>query len=160
MARTIDKFDVGSDGQGAAVWGAIKTFGYGYSDGLNLAAIVPLLMGMPVVATLLAPHSDQWVGLKVLFSTLQKSEVVKQIINESKNGVFDFISSNFDDFVSYLEDLSEVDRSTTIGTAIYKIFDDYTYGTNSNDEIDGGLLIGLGNDSLFGLGVTTNYMVE
>ena len=151
MARTIEDLGLGGDSFQPVI-GAIKTFSSGYSDGLNPVAIIPALLGFTGLAQQLSEHSDQWIGLKVLFSTLQKLKVVDDIIDPVKGTVFNIEKSNFDDFLSYLLEIKQLDENITIENAIEKIFSDYTYGSEKNDELDGGLIIGIGNDTLFGLG--------
>ncbi|MDC5467545.1 hypothetical protein NRA61_18565, partial [Acinetobacter baumannii] len=151
MAHTIEDLGLGGDSFQPVI-GAIKTFSSGYSDGLNPVAIIPALLGFTGLAQQLSEHSDQWIGLKVLFSTLQKLKVVDDIIDPVKGTVFNIEKSTFDDFLTYLLEIKQLDENITIENAIEKIFSDYTYGSEKNDELDGGLIIGIGNDTLFGLG--------
>ncbi|NUF53998.1 hypothetical protein HUN16_16785, partial [Acinetobacter seifertii] len=151
MARTIEDLGLGGDSFQPVI-GAIKTFSSGYSDGLNPVAIIPALLGFTGLAQQLSEHSDQWIGLKVLFSTLQKLKIVDDIIDPVKGTVFNIEKSTFDDFLTYLLEIKQLDENITIENAIEKIFSDYTYGSEKNDELDGGLIIGIGNDTLFGLG--------
>ncbi|WP_211253596.1 calcium-binding protein [Alkanindiges illinoisensis] len=147
MARTIDKFHVGGEATSTAMIGAIKTFSYGYSDGLNPVALIPLLLESPLLAAALAPNSDQWVGLKVLFGVYQKSEWIQS----QQPAGFAWAERNFEEFVDYLTDFADI-AAGTIEDAVSRVLDDTVYGTGSNDTLDGGLLIGLGDDTLFGLG--------
>ena len=153
MALTIEKFILKGNTEGSipAILGAFKTFSSGSSDGLNPIAIIPALLGYTDLARELSEHSDQWIGLKVLFSTLQKLKIVGDIVDPIKGTVFDIEKATFDDFLLYLMDIKQLDENITIESAIEKMFNDYTYGTKGNDELDGGLIIGIGDDTLFGL---------
>ncbi len=149
MARTIAKFGLKGDGASInALLGAIQTFSYGHTDGLGAIALDPLLAGQPLLAAELVYNSDQQVGLKVLFSVVQKT--LKLIPALKAN--LDFSEVTFDDFIDYFKDVSSYLTADSIETAISNLFKDTTFGTSGNDELNGGFLIGLGNDALFGLG--------
>lgn len=59
MAKTIDKFHVGGEATSQAMLGAIKTFSYGYSDGLNPVALIPLLSGSPLLAAVFRSNNKK-----------------------------------------------------------------------------------------------------
>lgn len=132
MANTIDHFSLDqfnddSEASITAFLGAIGTFSYGYSDGVNPLSLGALLVGSPLVAALLAPQSDQWVGLKLLFSTIQKSESID-------DKVVDFSELAFEDFVDYLNDISNVLTIESLEGAISNLFTDTKIGTSGDDQ--------------------------
>lgn len=145
MARTIDKFKLQGDGSSEAIMVAIKTFSYGYSDGLNPLAI--LAPNAPIAALLL-PQSDQWVGAKLLYATIQES--IKLGVFKEEN-IQKFKDMIFDDFVDYIVDSHKI-FSTSVEKIINNLFTDTVVGTQKNDTLKGGLFIGVGDDKLFGLG--------
>lgn len=149
MVRTIAKFGIQGDGASInALLGAIKTFSYGHTDGLGAIALDPLLAGHPLLAAELVLNSDQQVGLRVLFSVLQKTE---ELIPEFEANL-NFTEVTFDDFKDYFKEVSSYLTADSIETAISNLFKDTEFGTNGDDQLNGGFLIGLGNDVLFGLG--------
>ncbi|ATZ68340.1 calcium-binding protein [Acinetobacter haemolyticus] len=103
------------------------------------------------------PHSDQWVGLKVLFNTIKKSEWASEILYGNPENI-DISHLSYEDFVEYLFDYNELleveGRGTdiTIWSSITRLVNDIIVGTGENEDINGGVLIGLGNDTIFGLG--------
>ena len=153
MALTIDKFrDPQSDASVDAAIGAIKTFSYGASGGLNIAAAAGILLGSPLLTAILVPHSDQWIGIRVLLSTLQKSEW----INNGRLADLEHLSD--EDLLEYFHDYNELleiektNENITVESSIIRLFNDVIIGTGSSEEINGGIIIGLGNDTIFGLG--------
>ncbi len=149
MALTIDKFrDPLSDASVEAAIGAIKTFSYGSSGGLNITAAAGILFGSPLLISILAPHSDQWIGIRVLLSTLQKSEW----INNSQ--LVDLENLSDEDLLEYFHDYNELleiektHENVTVESSIIRLFNDVIIGTGSSEELNGGLFIGLGNDTI------------
>lgn len=141
MAKTIDKFKLQGDGSTEAFFKAFETFSFGYSAGLNpLAKFSPSTL----ISALLLPHSDQWVGLKLLYETLKRSTFMGEKIQKIKETIFE-------DFVDYVID-SHKFFGTPVTKTIINLFNNTFIGTQKNDTLKSGLLFGAGDDKLFGLG--------
>ncbi len=152
MARTINELGlVGGDATIQAVLGAIKTFSTGSAaGGFNEVALIPLLLGSPILAFSIAEESDQEIGFRVVFNLIRELEV----INPEFKANLDFAEVTYDDFKDYFKAVSEGLQESvgSVEAAISNLFKDTTFGTNGADDLDGGFLIGLGNDVIFGLG--------
>lgn len=153
MAATIDKFrDLTSEASIAALEGAISTFAIGNSYALNPIYFLSLPLSSLAFIT-----GDQVIGAKIAWATLQKSEFLSEIFVENSKDL-DLQQLSFDDLRDYLEDYRELlefegkDPTITVGISLSRIFfDDVILGTGANEDLDGGLLIGLGNDTIYGL---------
>ncbi|WP_435273850.1 calcium-binding protein [Psychrobium sp. nBUS_13] len=150
MAKTLEKFGLGGDGSGTALLGALGTFSYGYTEdsGANMAAIIPALLGMPIIALASIPMNDQETGLRVALRTAHEFAKLHDI------DIVDMSKVAYDDLLSYFSEVGEsaVEGVDTVGAAILNLFEDTQIGTSDADELDGGWFIGVGDDVLFGLG--------
>ena len=163
-ARTVDKFfgELATDSSSIqAFLGAITTFSTDQSDGLNpLASFLTQSSDLKVRSFAnvtydeLVKQSDQWVGLRVLYETTQKSSEAKKIVENYfvKVGVDYNLGLSFDDFMEYMTDLAEVmNDGYSVKDAFISIISDTVVGSSVADDLNGGFLIGLGDDKIFGL---------
>lgn len=169
MAKTIDKFGLGADGSAEAMWGAVETFIEGGSGGANPLVVLPYHMNIPLaqIQTLadyaklgtkityddLIKQDDQWVGFRIFYETLKKSEVLQKYYDEKVAGLFDTIfDMTIDDFAEYLVDLAEImNDGYTVKDALFSLFNEIEVGDATDNKLNGGLFIGLGQDKIFGL---------